>query len=82
MTDRVVKTFDLIPMQQSLPKTTPVQSQTSATVHHQHIQPSRESDVMAQSQNIAREEIDTQLTPILKNITEMLSSLQMDKISK
>ena len=48
MTDRVVKTFDLIPMQQSLTQTTPVQSLTSATVHHQHIQPSRETDVLAQ----------------------------------
>ena len=78
MTDRVVKTFDLIPMQHSLPKTTPVQSRTSATVHHQHILPSRESDVIAQSQNIAREAINSQLNPILQGITEMLSSLQMD----
>ena len=33
---------------------------------------------MAQSQNIAREAINTQITPILQGITEMLSSLQMD----
>ena len=33
---------------------------------------------MAQSQNIAREAIKTQITPILQGITEMLSSLQMD----
>ena len=78
MTDGVVTTFDLMSMQHSLSKTTPIQSLTSATVHQQHIQPSRESDVMAQSQNIAREAINTQLTPILQGITEMLSSLQID----
>ena len=78
MTDGVVTTFDLMPMQHSITKTTPIQSLTSATVHHQHIQPSRESDVMTQSQNLVQEKIDTQLTPILQGITEMLSSLQMD----
>ena len=78
MTDGVVTTFDLMPMQNTLPKNTPVQSSTSATVHQHQFQPSRESDVMAQSQNIAREAINTQITPILQGITEMLSSLQMD----
>ena len=78
MTDGVVTTFDLMPMQQSLSKSMPIQSLTSATVHQQHIQQSRESDVMAQSQNIAREAISTQLTSILQGITEMLICLQMD----
>ena len=76
MTDRVVKTFDLIPIQHSLTKNTPVQSLTSATVHQHQFQPSWESDVLAQSQNIAREEINTNFNPILQGITEMLSDLQ------
>ena len=77
MTDGVVTTFDLMPMQNTLPKNTPVQSMTSATVHQHQFQPSRESDVLAQSQNIAREEINTKLNPILQGITEVLSDLRV-----
>ena len=76
MTDGEVTTFDLMPMQHTLPKTKPVQSLTSAAVNHHHFQLSRESDVLAQSQNIAREEMNTQLTQILHGITEMLSNLR------
>ena len=78
MTDRVVKTFDLIPMQQSLPNTTPVLSLTSATVHQHQFQPSWDPDVLAQSQNIGRAEIDTKLSPILQGIIETLSDLRRD----
>ena len=58
MTDGVVTTFDLIPMLHSLPKTMLVQSLTSATVHQHHFQLFRKSDVLAQSKNIAREEMN------------------------
>ena len=65
-------------MQHSLPKTTPVQLLASATMHQHHFQPSRESDVLAQSQNVAREEISTQLNPILQGIKKLLSDLRLD----